>query len=121
MVASHLAGSSASLLLWYQSIHCQLLIHDMSVHLHTIAIAMSKRMQVGTLQQFAQQYNIHVTRGIRRFEKGVPATVEMPTVSNQAPVIIQVTQDILEFKDMLFMKWTEVEQVCTRLSCFVSR
>jgi VPS28 protein len=72
-------------------------------------------MQVGTLQQFAQQYNIHVTRGIRRFEKGVPATVELPNVSNQAPVIIQVTQDILEFKDMLFMNMTDIDQVRTPL------
>lgn len=71
-------------------------------------------MQVGSLQKFAEEYNIHVKRAIRRFEKGVPATVEMPDRDNQssgAGVIIQVTQDILEFKDMLFLKMTDIDQV----------
>lgn len=69
-------------------------------------------MQVGPLQKFAEEYNIHVRRAIRRYEKGVPATVEMPDRDNTgAGVIIQVTQDILEFKDMLYLKMTDIDQV----------
>lgn len=73
---------------------------------------------MGTLQKFAEEYNIHVKRAIRRFEKGVPATVEMPDRDNHsgAGVMIQVTQDILEFKDMLFMKMTDIDQVQLPLS-----
>ena len=67
---------------------------------------------MGTLQKFAEEYNIHVRRAIRRYEKGVPATVEMPDRDNTgAGVVIQVTQDILEFKDMLFLKMTDIDQV----------
>lgn len=67
---------------------------------------------MGALHKFAEEYNIHVNRAIRRFEKGVPATVELPDRGNHgAGHIIQVTQDILEFKDMLYMNMTELDQV----------
>lgn len=70
------------------------------------------KSKVGPLQKFAEEYNIHVRRAIRRYEKGVPATVEMPDRDNTgAGVIIQVTQDILEFKDMLYLKMTDIDQL----------
>jgi hypothetical protein len=68
--------------------------------------------QVGSLQKFADEYNIHVGRAIRRFEKGVPATVDMLPSKGQAGVLlINVTQDILEFKDALFMEMTDIDLV----------
>ena len=42
----------------------------------------------------------------------MPATVEMPDRDGGGTgIAIQVTMDLLEFKDMLFMKMTDIDQV----------
>ena len=48
----------------------------------------------------------------------MPATVEMPDRENGGTgVAIQLAQDLLEFKDMLFMKMTDIDQVQLPLLC----
>lgn len=67
---------------------------------------------MGDLRTFAKDYNLHVNRAIRRYEKGVPETMESLSSKGQdGAALITVTQSILEFKDAIFMNLTDVDWV----------
>lgn len=69
-------------------------------------------VQIGDLRSFAKSYDMHVNRAIRRYEKGVPETMESLSSKGQdGATLINVTQDILEFKDAIFMQLTDVDMV----------
>lgn len=71
-------------------------------------------MQVGDLRAFAAEYNLLADKAIRRFNAGIPATVEslpMATGGRNAGALIAVTTDIIELKDALFIDMAEVDVV----------
>lgn len=70
------------------------------------------RVQIGDLRSFAKEYDMHVNRAIRRYDRGVPETMESLSSKGQdGATLINVTQDILEFKDAIFMEITDVDIV----------
>eukprot|EP00892_Ulva_mutabilis_P008753 jgi/Ulvmu1/624/UM001_0632.1 len=75
------------------------------------------KAKVGDLRTFAKDYDMHVNRAIRRYDKGVPETMESLSSKGQdGAALITVTQAILEFKDAIFMNMTDVDWIIPNLN-----